>query len=144
MVFETIHDLVLKFFHPLGFLKPVPLCKREGCGMLSGVRRGGEGRRRGRGRAGGEDTDLWPSPGQRCTRRQRCRCSCSASWRRIQQWSRSTPRSHGRTAAGAGPPRCRRSACPPLGLTWKGHDNPPKWRDEWMNKKGKKKKKKKR
>lgn len=32
MVFETIYNLVLEFFHPLGFFKPVPLCKREGRG----------------------------------------------------------------------------------------------------------------
>lgn len=29
MVFETIDNLVLKFFHPLGFLQPMPLWGKE-------------------------------------------------------------------------------------------------------------------
>lgn len=104
MVFETIYNLVLKFFHPLGFFQPVPLCKRERCGTLR-VGAGGKGSPQW---GWGGDTDLSPWPGQRCKRRPRCRCSCFASWRKIPQWNRSTPQSRGRTAAGAGPPRCRR------------------------------------
>lgn len=54
VVFETIYNLVLKFFHPLGFFKPVPLCRKRRVREVTGVtRRGGE---RGCGRGG--DTDL--------------------------------------------------------------------------------------
>lgn len=54
MVFETIYNLVLEFFHPLGFLQPVPLCKGEGRGAVTGLQ-GGKGAG-GRGARGGTPT----------------------------------------------------------------------------------------
>lgn len=54
MVFETIYNLVLKLFHPLGFLEPVPLCKEKGAGHYgSDAEKGGQGSRSGAGREGG-------------------------------------------------------------------------------------------